>query len=95
MDITGFTRFLDEQSEITSKDKAVRSRVSKALKVERDLKVELDEVVKDERKTYEILLQIQTKMNEQNGVYQNAVRKYYEFKNHKKFPRLNSFKNRF
>ena len=91
MDITGFTKFLDEQSSITSKEKAVRSRVSKAAKVERDLNVNLDEIVKDQQATYLLLLQIQTNMNEQNGVYQNAVRKYYELKNNKKFPRLSHF----
>lgn len=91
MDITGFTKFLDEQSSITSKDKAVRSRLSKAAKVERDLNVNLDEIVKDQQATYLLLLDIQNKMNEHNGVYQNAVRKYYEFKNNKKFPRLSHF----
>ena len=70
MDITGFTKFLDEQSLITSKEKAVRSRVSKAAKVE-----------------------IQNKMNEHKGNYQNAVRKYYEYQNKQKFPKLSNFRS--
>ena len=93
MDITGFTKFLDEQSLITSKEKAVRSRVSKAAKVERGLNVNLDEIVKDQQATYLLLLQIQNKMNEHKGNYQNAVRKYYEYQNKQKFPKLSNFRS--
>ncbi|SOC41462.1 hypothetical protein [Ureibacillus acetophenoni] len=92
MDEVSFKEFLENSSNISSKEKAVRSRISKALKVERDLNVNLDSIVCDDNKTYELLTLIPKRMNEQNGVYQNAVRKYYEFRNHKKFPKLNDFK---
>ncbi|MFJ8236345.1 hypothetical protein ACIQ34_11425 [Ureibacillus sp. NPDC094379] len=92
MDEVAFKVYLEKDANISSKEKAVRSRVAKALKVERDLNINLDSIVCDDRKTYELLISIPQKMNEQNGVYQNAVRKYYEFKNHKKFPRLSDFK---
>jgi len=92
MNITGFESFLIQQSSITSKTKAVQSRVAKASKVERDLKIDLDVIVKDDQLTHEILLRIQNEMNELNGVYQNAVRKYYEYLNGKKFPQLRHFK---
>ncbi|MCP2034138.1 hypothetical protein L1279_001121 [Planomicrobium sp. HSC-17F08] len=86
-----FERFLVESEGIQSKKKAVVSRIAKALKVERDLKVNLDNIVSDDDKTYELLLKIRENMNEANGVYQNSVRKYYLFKNGKEFPRLNHY----
>ncbi|MFD2044571.1 hypothetical protein ACFSTA_08560 [Ornithinibacillus salinisoli] len=51
-----FARFLNEQGSISSKDKAVRSRVAKAKKVERDLGVNLDEIVKSDDHTYAVLM---------------------------------------
>lgn len=91
-----FISFLDQQTSITSKDKAIKSRFSRARKVESDLGVNLDEVVKDDQGTYELLKRIKSEMNEHNGNYQNAVRKYYIFINNKEFPPLNSYisKNR-
>ena len=88
---TEFECFLIESEAIQSKKKAVASRIAKALKVERDLRVNLDNIVSDDDKTYELLLKIRENMNEMNGVYQNAVRKYYLFANGKEFPRLNHY----
>ncbi|WP_341963676.1 hypothetical protein NM897_17190 (plasmid) [Planococcus maritimus] len=87
-----FERFLIESEAIKSKKKAVVSRIAKALKVERELKVNLDNIVSDDDKTYELLLRIREDMNEVNGVYQNSIRKYYLFINGKEFPRLNNYK---
>lgn len=92
MNITGFEKFLTQQNSITSKTKAVQSRIAKASKVERDLKVDLDDIVKDDESTYNLLLRIRNEMNEQRGNYQNAVRKYYEYQNGKRFPQLQRFK---
>lgn len=86
-----FKRFLSNSKEITSKDKAVVSRVSKALKVERELKVNLDSIVLNDKETYNLLLRIRKQMNETNGVYQNSVRKYYLFVNGKEFPRISTY----
>lgn len=86
-----FERFLVNSEDIQSKKKAVASRVSKALKVERDLKVNLDSVVSNDERTYQLLLQIREQMNEVNGVYQNAVRKYYSFVNGEEFPRISHY----
>ena len=83
-----FERFLVESVVIHSKEKAVISRVAKALKVERDLKVNLDNIVSNDEETYQLLLRIREQMNELNGVYQNSVRKYYLFVNNREFPRL-------
>lgn len=89
-----FERFLVESEAIQSKKKAVVSRIAKALRVERELKIDLDNVVDDDEKTYELLLEIRKNMNEVNGVYQNSVRKYYLFANEKEFPRLNDYEKR-
>ena len=78
-----FERFLVESVDIQSKKKAVISRVAKALKVERDLRVNLDNIVNDDEKMYQLLIQIREQMNEMKGVYQNSVRKYYLFINRK------------
>ena len=40
---------------------------------------------------YRLLLQIREQMNETNGVYQNAVRKYYLFVNGESFPLLSQY----
>ncbi|WP_260804611.1 hypothetical protein [Planococcus maritimus] len=53
-----FERFLVDSEAIQSKKKAVVSRIVKALKVERELKVNLDNIVDDDEKTYELLLKI-------------------------------------
>lgn len=86
-----FKTFLVGSKDVVSKDKAVISRISKALKVVRDLKVNLDNIVTDDEKTYKLLLQIREQMNEQNRVYQNSVRKYYLFVNGKEFPRISTY----
>lgn len=89
-----FKKFLTESNNIESKDKAVQSRVSKALRVERDLKVNLDSIVKDDEEMYNLLLAIKEKLNDKkyHNVHQNAVRKYYLFVNSKEFPRINQYK---
>jgi hypothetical protein len=94
MNEEGFKRFLIGSSDIVSKEKAVNSRVAKALKVERDLNVNLDSIVVDDEKTYHLLLRIRKVMKEMNGVYQNSVRKYYLFVNQKEFPTINQYEKR-
>ncbi|WP_175638331.1 hypothetical protein [Metabacillus schmidteae] len=85
-----FRQFLINNSDIESKVKAVNSRVAKALMVERQLNVNLDNEVKDDEKMYNLLLQIQMELNDglHHNVYQNAVRKYYLFINEREFPRI-------
>ena len=48
MDINGFRESLENDPNITSKTKAVNSRVSKASSVEKMFRVNLDFVVKDD-----------------------------------------------
>ena len=53
-----FERFLVKDNQIESKDKAVRSRVSKARKIEVEFKVNLDDIVRDDERMFTTLLEI-------------------------------------
>lgn len=87
-----FEEFLIKDSSITSKEKAVRTRLSKARAVEEMLGENLDSIVADDDKMYNSLLLINSNMNNRNGAYSNALRKYYIFKNQKQFPRISDYK---
>ncbi len=88
-----FEEFLIKDSSITSKEKAVRTRLSKARAVEEMLGENLDSIVADDDKMYNSLLLINSNMNNRNGAYSNALRKYYIFKNQKEFPRISNYKS--
>lgn len=88
-----FEEFLIKDSNITSKDKAVRTRVSKARAVEEMIGESLDYIVADDDRMYNALLLINSNMNNSNGAYSNALRKYYIFKNQKEFPRISNYKS--
>lgn len=85
-----FRNYLIGNEDIQSKVKAVTSRVAKALKVERELYIDLDLIVKNDEQMYQLLLDVQEKLNDRqyHNVFQNAVRKYYSFVNGKEFPRM-------
>lgn len=86
-----FERFLLDDKGITSKEKAVATRMSKARAIEETLKTSLDTVVSSDTAMYHALLEVNSKMKNQNGAYSNALRKYYIFKNNKAFPQINAF----
>lgn len=90
-----FEKFLLSQESISSKDKAVNSRMSKGRKIERDLNVDLETVVQDDRATYLTLLRIQKEFGDKNGAIQNVLRKYYLFTHGKNFPTLAACEKRF
>jgi hypothetical protein len=85
---TEYIKFLDQDNNIISKDKAVRSRVSKARGVEEKLNVNLDDVVIDDDRMFDLLINIKNELSDSNGAKQNAVRKYYIFVNNREFPSL-------
>lgn len=87
-----FEDFLSNDVAITSKDKAVNSRMSKARAVEKILGENLDFIVNDDKKMYKALLLINRNMNNNNGAYSNALRKYYIFRNKNEFPKISEFK---
>lgn len=89
-----FLKFLEQDTNITSKTKAVNSRMSKARKVEDAFGIDLDNIVVDDERMYLLLIKIQKELNETNGTIQNAVRKYYLFVNGRVFPNLASYEKR-
>lgn len=88
---TEYIKFLDQDSNIISKDKAVRSRVSKARSVEEKLNVNLDFIVIDDDRMFDLLINIKNELSDSNGAKQNAVRKYYIFVNNREFPSLANY----
>lgn len=79
----GFEKYLKGQNYTEG---AVKSRMSRANKAEELSGDDLDSVVGDDERMYEVLLKIRDHDN--NGNLQNAVRLYYEYRNGRKFPRL-------
>lgn len=89
-----FEEYLLSDESIKSKKKAVVSRISKARLIERELGVDLDDVVSDDVVMYETLIRVKQETNDQNGNNSNALRKYYEFFNGNKFPTLAEYEQR-
>jgi hypothetical protein len=86
-----FEKYLLDDENITSKEKAVATRMSKARTVEDTLKMSLDTIVSTDIAMFHALLDINSKMKNKNGAYSNALRKYYTFKNNKTFPQIDAF----
>lgn len=80
--------------DITSKQKAVSSRISRAHAVESTLHCNFDDIVIDDNKMYGALLQIKANMEDAGGNYSNTLRKYYQYVNRHCFPSLNEFEKR-
>ncbi|MCL2235214.1 MAG: hypothetical protein FWB98_02100 [Defluviitaleaceae bacterium] len=89
-----FEKYLIGDANITSKTKAVNSRMSKARAVEEYLSESLDVIVQDDMKMYDALRRIKQNMNDGNGSYSNSLRKYYSFKNKHEFPRIVDFERK-
>ncbi|WP_342480256.1 hypothetical protein NST07_23505 [Paenibacillus sp. FSL L8-0340] len=92
---TQFRVFLESLDSIKSKYDAVSSRISRANRIEKALKVDLDTVVKDDYNTYQTLLGIQAEFGDKNGAIQNALRKYYLFTHGKEFPSVAKCKKKY
>ena len=87
-----FENFLNADSNIISKTKAINSRMSKARMIERHFETSLDTVVNNDDKMYAVLVRIKQEMKDTNGNISNALRKYYQFANGRVFPTLGSYK---
>lgn len=87
-----FKKYLDADANITSKDKAVRSRMTKTKKIEQHFNVSLDSVVADDNKMFDILCRIKKELDDTNGAISNALRKYYLFANGCGFPKLSDYR---
>jgi len=88
-----FEDFLINDINIVSKIKAVRSRVNKGRMIERHFDKSLDAIVSDDNVMCETLIRIKNEMKDTNGNLTNALRKYYQFANHRVFPTLIEYKN--
>ncbi|WP_409966871.1 hypothetical protein RFF05_09460 [Bengtsoniella intestinalis] len=84
-----FRMFLENDPSIQSY-KAINSRISKGRTVERCCGQSLDMIVANDTLMYACLLLINRNLNNSNGAYSNALRKYYTFANHNTFPQLNA-----
>ena len=86
MDEEGFRKSLEDDEGISSK-KAISSRLSKARKAEDILDMDLDSVVSSDFAMLEALEMLQASEAPAHNQMQNAVRKYYIFRNGKEFPK--------
>ena len=55
--------------------------------------MDLDECVSDDDKMSETLIRVMLETNDHNGNNSDALRKYYEFSNGKRFPTLAEYKH--
>jgi len=90
MNETLFENFLLDDEGITSKNKAVSTRMSKARAVEKNFG-SLENIVVSDDKMYRVLVAINNEMKNGNGCYSNALRKYYTFKNGRDFPHISDY----
>lgn len=88
MDIDGYVRFLESQRLSPA---GIATRKTKLYDAEEYIGKSLDEVVSDDNEMFRALIKLQEVDNPAHTPRQNALRKYYTFKNGKEFPRLNKF----
>ena len=88
MDIDGYVRFLEGQR-LSSAGIATRKRMLQ--EADDYIGKSLDEVVDNDDEMYHALLKLQEVDNPAHTPRQNALRKYYTFKNGREFPRLNKY----
>lgn len=69
-----FKEFLIEDKNIISKTKAIRSRITKCLMIERHFEKSFDSIVSDDDTMYRTLTRIKDKMKNTNGNISNALR---------------------
>ncbi len=88
MDIDGYVRFLEGQRLSPA---GIATRKTKLYDAEDYIGKSVDEVVANDKEMYQALIKLQEIDNPAHTPRQNALRKYYAFKNGKEFPRLNKF----
>ena len=85
----GFRNFL-ENCGLTNK--GIASRMSKSNSAEKILGYSLDVAVDTDEMMCQSIIKIQPHEDPKHNLIQNALRKYYIFKNGKNFPQLKSYK---
>lgn len=88
MDIDGYVSFLEGQRLSPA---GIATRKRKLNDAEEYIGKSLDEVVADDNEMYWALIKLQEVDDPAHTPRQNALRKYYAFKNGKEFPRLSKF----
>lgn len=91
MDESAFKIFLRNDPKINS-DKGIKSRISKLKNAESILGKDADAIVQSDSLMYDSLRTLGEHEDTRHSVRQNALRKYYEFRNGKPFPKLKEFK---
>lgn len=86
----GLQRALENKNDGLT-DKAIRTRLSRARRVERLLCEDLDHIVSDDNRMYAALIALKNCSSEHNGGLQNALRWYFRAINGRDFPRLSDY----
>ena len=89
MDIDGYVKFLEDQN-LSKNGIATRKRMLQ--ETYSYIGKNLDEVVSNDNEMYYALIKLQDIDNRAHTPRQNALRKYYIFKNNKEFPRLKNYR---
>lgn len=90
LDEEGFVKFLESQGLSTN---GINTRKSKAKDVIDIIGKDLDIIVADDEVMYQAILELQKNDNPAHTPRQNALRKYYAFRNNKEFPRISEYEN--
>jgi len=88
---TEFRDFLQNDKSIKSA-KAIESRIAKLKDAENILCLDAEEIVQSDDLMFESLNKLKLHEDTAHGVRQNALRKYYNFRNHKDFPKIEVYK---
>lgn len=80
-----------EKDHKLSGEHGAQTRKSLALKAEEILGLDLETVVADDDLMYDSLMKLKPLENPKKNPMQNALRKYYYYRNGKEFPRLNNY----
>ena len=90
MDEEGFVRFLEGQGLSTN---GINTRKNLVNKVSEIIGKDLDDIVADDKSMYNAIMLLQNIDNPAHKSRQNALRKYYAFKNGKDFPRIKVYES--
>jgi len=83
-----FIESMANDASITSKDKAVASRLAKARKVESFVGVSFDTITGDDELMYKTLIKIRDEMGDSHGNLANSLRKYFYYVKGTDFPSM-------
>ena len=85
-----FADFLNNEPSISS-SKAVAIRMKHAKRAEQLIRTDLDTVINNDDAMYEVLEKLRQSDSPSHAHMQNAVRKYYKFRNGREFPKMKDY----